>query len=363
MMRHCYKFGLFIVFLSLSAPRAFSQDLTGIWRGYFSSQSGYSQYKFELQLQQKNAFITGVSYSYLDTSFYGKATLTGSFSRASSTALVQEIKTVELRMSFGSVACIMKCKFEYVKSGREEFLEGTFSSMYETTDSLKGIIRGGNCGGGTVYLRKVPTSDFYVEPFLRNKIAARPPQIQQTPKTEKKEPPVVKTEPKTDRTETPPGNNDTKVTPRKEEPVSTIPETKPEEKRPEPELKKETAVVPLILKTRSNELTRTIFTDASDISISIYDNGEIDDDTVSVYLDNKLVLSQQRLSASPLTLKLKINSDNPLHELVLVADNLGRIPPNTSLMIVNAGDKRYEVRITSTEQKNALVRFVYRKPD
>jgi len=48
--------------------------------------------------------------------------------------------------------------------------------------------------------------------------------------------------------------------------------------------------------------------------------------------------------------------------LIMVAENLGRIPPNTSLMIVTAGDQRFEVRITSTEQKNALVRFKYVKP-
>jgi type IV secretory pathway VirB9-like protein len=39
----------------------------------------------------------------------------------------------------------------------------------------------------------------------------------------------------------------------------------------------------------------------------------------------------------------------------MVADNLGSIPPNTSLMIVTAKDKRYEVFISSTEQKNARV--------
>ena len=45
----------------------------------------------------------------------------------------------------------------------------------------------------------------------------------------------------------------------------------------------------------------------------------------------------------------------------MVAENLGRIPPNTSLMIVEAGEQRFEVRITSTEQKNAVVRFKYQK--
>jgi hypothetical protein len=56
-----------------------------------------------------------------------------------------------------------------------------------------------------------------------------------------------------------------------------------------------------------------------------------------------------------------MSEDNSEHVLVMVAENLGKIPPNTSLMIVNDGDKRYEVRITSTEQKNAMVRFRYQK--
>jgi hypothetical protein len=74
------------------------------------------------------------------------------------------------------------------------------------------------------------------------------------------------------------------------------------------------------------------------------------------------MLSHKRLSAAPITLTLKFNENDDEHEVVMVAENLGRIPPNTSLMVINAGDKRYQVQITSTEQKNAMVRFRYEKP-
>jgi type IV secretory pathway VirB9-like protein len=43
----------------------------------------------------------------------------------------------------------------------------------------------------------------------------------------------------------------------------------------------------------------------------------------------------------------------------MVADNLGRIPPNTALMIVTTGGKRYELFIASTEQRNAKVIIEY----
>jgi hypothetical protein len=130
---------------------------------------------------------------------------------------------------------------------------------------------------------------------------------------------------------------------------------------PKPVLSKP-ANKPTILKTRENSLVQTIIVNTEDVIVRIYDNGEIDDDTISVYLDDRLVLSKQRLTASALSIKLKMDEENPDHELVMVAENLGRIPPNTSLMIVSAGDKRFEVRITSTEQKNAMVRFRYVKP-
>ena len=99
------------------------------------------------------------------------------------------------------------------------------------------------------------------------------------------------------------------------------------------------------------------------VTVKLYDNGEIDGDTISVYLDKKIVLSSKGLTASPLIVKFKIDEENSEHELVMVAENLGRIPPNTSLMTVEAGEQRFDVRITSTEQKNAVVRFKYQKPN
>jgi hypothetical protein len=59
--------------------------------------------------------------------------------------LIREIKTVELKMDGGSSACIMKCIFQYERSGKEEFLEGTFTSKFEKDGAFNK--KGGNCGG------------------------------------------------------------------------------------------------------------------------------------------------------------------------------------------------------------------------
>ena len=87
----------------------------------------------------------------------------------------------------------------------------------------------------------------------------------------------------------------------------------------------------------------------------MYDNGTIDGDTVSIYHNNRLVVSKARLSQKAITFHIPLDAEHPRHELVMVAENLGSIPPNTSLMIVTSGNTREEVFISSSEQKNAKI--------
>jgi hypothetical protein len=102
-------------------------------------------------------------------------------------------------------------------------------------------------------------------------------------------------------------------------------------------------------------LVRKIETEECKINIDIYDNGTIDGDTVSIYHNNTLVRANQRLSQKPITLSIAVNPSDPHHEIIMVAENLGSIPPNTSVMIITTATNRSELMITSSEQKNARV--------
>lgn len=358
-MRIAARHFLFFAFVSIAffPLKGSSQNLTGIWRGWFTTESG-EQYKYELQIKQSASnHISGVSYSYLDTRFYGKATLSGSYIRKDKSALIQEIKTIEVKMSGGSVACIMKCLFNYSKSGKEEFLEGKFTSMYEKSDPLNDVKRGGNCGGGTIFLRKMPTSDFYVEPFLKHPTPQRKETTTTKPPahTTTKKPPTKTVT--TNKTTNKPPVAKNQVTPPKQDSVKRN-NTPVVVERPKeiPRIN-----IPQTTRSRENELVKTLTITNEEISVRLYDNGEVDGDSISVYLDGKPIVYNKGLSTVPITFKLKMDDTNPEHVLVMVAENMGRIPPNTSLMIVQDGDKRYQVSITSTEQKNAMVRFRYEK--
>ena len=99
--------------------------------------------------------------------------------------------------------------------------------------------------------------------------------------------------------------------------------------------------------------------DTGEIRLDFYDNAEIDGDSISVLVNKKLVLTHQRLTAKPITMYVRIDPQNTFQEIEMVAENLGSIPPNTALLIITAGKKRYQLFLSSTESKSAMVRFVY----
>jgi len=433
----------------------YAQNLTGIWRGTFYNPAeiamGGSKYRYEVQINNNGREAKGVTYSYQTTRFYGKASMVGVWSSSSKNLVLQEDDMLDLKITGGGDGCLMTCYLTYKKEDGKEYLEGTYTS-YNMNNKNQ------NCGGGRVFLEKVPDTDFELEDFLLKKTpekstpkvkpgqedflvkkpennttkppagAAKPPASgtkppATTPKTSSSaakppaskppastaktptpgakppaaKPPVSSTKPpatatKPPATATKPPATQPKTTTAGTKPPVTPPKTStantkstatppkttvtvPSKPPAEPEkvttetVKKNTEPVkpnpspvvppPPILKERKNELFKTITTNKRMIEVSFYDNGEIDGDTISVYNNNHLIASKKGLSAKPVVIKVELSDDNPEQDVVMVAENLGRIPPNTALMIVMAGDERFTVYLNSSEQKNAMVRFKY----
>ncbi len=113
--------------------------------------------------------------------------------------------------------------------------------------------------------------------------------------------------------------------------------------------------------TRTKKLMQEIPLSGDSIELRFYDNAEIDGDSIAIFLNNQLLYEHVLLSDKPYIIKLPVASLAPSNELVMVAENLGSIPPNTSLMVAVINGKRYEARLESTEQSSALIRFVKRE--
>ena len=117
----------------------------------------------------------------------------------------------------------------------------------------------------------------------------------------------------------------------------------------------------VILEKRNNELVKEITVDHDSISVTLYDNGIIDGDSITLIYNDKILTTHQLLTEKPLTFFIKIAPGNSRNELVMYAENLGSIPPNTALMIIYDGTKRYELNINSTKNSNGSVSFKLRE--
>lgn len=101
-----------------------------------------------------------------------------------------------------------------------------------------------------------------------------------------------------------------------------------------------------------------VFFRSDSLELSLYDNGEVDGDTVSVLLNGELILAKQGLKASAIkkTIYVPAGKTDSL-TLVLYAENLGKYPPNTGLLVVHDGDDVYQIRFSADLLQNAAVIF------
>lgn len=341
-----------------------SVNLTGIWRGYFLQKDFNplignfieEKYNYEIQINLlKNNAVEGVTYSYRTTAFYGKAAMHGLFTKKTGSVIIKELKMLELKIADMSDPCLMTCFLDYSKTNGKEILSGDFNSVNLKTKK--------NCGDGTVYLEKVKESNFEKEPFLlkkkpNNNLPQKNNSSANTPNTR---PLTAYSEiNKSTKSKFKPGAEDALITNNSEE--KEIPEPKKAEEPKFDNFNKNlvtTSPLPKVLTERTNVLVKKFPVSEGEILIELYDNGEIDNDTISIYHNGEPVVLNQRLSNTPLKVSIKVDPQHPNHELILVAENLGRIPPNSSLMTVTAGKKTYEVSLTSDLEKSAKIIFEY----
>jgi hypothetical protein len=110
--------------------------------------------------------------------------------------------------------------------------------------------------------------------------------------------------------------------------------------------------------SRTKILQNVIPIKGDSIELRFYDNAEIDGDSIAVFLNGRLLKEHILLAEEAYIMKIAVTDLQSDNELVMVAENLGTIPPNTSLMVAIVEDKRYEAHLQSNEGSSALVRLV-----
>ncbi len=368
MKKNLPLFILLILSLQLSA-----QNFTGQWKGQFTDKStsfvgwGGDRCDYVLEIECKGKNVTGYSYTYFSDGgkrYYTICKLKGTLDKASKYIEITETERTKTNVPVNIRNCFQIHKLTYFKQGDEQTLEGSW---------VPAPNQQGDCGFGTTVLsRRVlqKNSAFYnspvtkatkpkvAEPITKTNPKPAPPAVKVQPKQTTPQP-VVKTKPK--QTTTPPAV--------KKEPVNNLPSAKSSEIAksdvPDKDVShaldgKEKKPLDIKFEKRNSDLIKTIEIENETFTVALYDNGEIDGDSISLFFNGKLLLSHKRLGDKAISLKLNVEDDKDINELIMYAENLGSIPPNTALMVVKDGDKRYEARISSDLQKSGVIRFIHK---
>lgn len=349
-----------------------AQQIEGQWKGYFDSKgdivtTGSNNTEYVLELEINGTSVGGFSYSYFQgRRYYVICKLEGSYNKSTQSIRVTETERIKGNTPPDFTDCFQIHFLTWEKDGKVEKLVG----RWETAPGQLG-----GCGvGRTTLTRRTLSND--LAGFNKSTPLAKPAVPKsRIPLTAQKTKPTIKPKPTIAQSGKPkptvkqpvaiaakpqPRSNPVIPAPTpKTEPVVTSPVLpKPIQeapKLPAPEL------APLKgFEKRNSNLLKTIEIENETFTVDLYDNGEVDGDSVSVFYNGKLILSHKRLSDKALTITLPANSGKEVNELTMYAENLGEIPPNTALMVVKDGDNRYETRISSDLSKSGTIHFIHK---
>jgi hypothetical protein len=345
---------LIVLFFQLSVSKA--QNFTGQWKGKFVDKStsfmswGGDQCDYVLELEASGTKVSGFSYTYFNDGgkrYYTICRLTGFIKKGAKYVEVKEVERTKTNVPIHIKNCFQVHRLTYFKNGNDETLEGSWTPAPG---------QDGDCGQGTTVLsRRVLQS---TRPVFNNATARvdKPKTAPKISPVPKKNTPTKPTIAKVTPTVKPKVNTPAVV----DKPIAKINDIK---EKP-PVAKKDPLTIKNIpaagFEKRDINLIQTIEVEKETFTVDFYDNGDIDGDTVSVFFNGKLLLSHKKLTDKALSLTLDIDPNLNVNELVMYAENLGSIPPNTAVMIITDGGKRYEVRITSDLQKSGTIRFTHK---
>jgi hypothetical protein len=349
-----YPLRLFISILIISHSFANAQPITGFWKGKIDRKN------VELKIIKNGDSLTGTSYYYESLNSYRRYSIKGYFDDRDNSVVWWDDQLIEKK---GKGMLSPTASRPYLSTadfncpgGTKMYLNGR-AALKEKEEQDK----------GPVDLEKYSTPtfsdewDFVIENYT---VGTNDPElIERIDKMVFNKPQPLETAPPEKKTGKP-SSKELAIQP-KAKPLPD-PVKKESQVKKMPLQEPSVAAVPLSnlqkFTNRRKVVLKEIPVSSDSIELRFYDNAEVDGDSIAIFLNNRLLYEHVRLSDKAYTIMLPVGGLQDSNELVMVAENLGSIPPNTSLMVAMVDGQRYETRLESTEQTSAAIRFIRKPP-
>ncbi|MEY3178516.1 MAG: hypothetical protein RJB42_757 [Bacteroidota bacterium] len=380
-----------LLLFSAVTPLA-AQNISGQWIGKFTSEEdpGGGGTDYVLEIESNGGQLSGYSYTYFSIAgkrYFVICRLKGSYDKGSKSMVINEVETVKTNTPPDFENCHQSHQLTYLKQKDKESLIGKW----------KPAEKGSTCGKGFTELERkalvkektTKTEEETKKASVQKSTPAKKEVVQAKPNPpatspiKKTSPTTVQTAPKKPATtqktiekNTPP-KAETKNIITEEPPVSAPPKVAQQSVKDNYNEKKNSDKSALPIESakaknmsdnakekmskRTYQVIKVIEVTQPTIKVDIYDNGQVDGDVVSIYLNEKQLVSSKMLTAQPITLQIQVDDKEEIYDLIMYAESLGSIPPNTALMIVTTPTQRYEINISSNEQTSGAIRFKFKK--
>lgn len=132
--------------------------------------------------------------------------------------------------------------------------------------------------------------------------------------------------------------------------VSCFPPEKP---------RNDVSIIPESFNGRDNVDLGTVNIKNTNVTISVWDHGQIDGDIVSIYVNGKLFVTEEVLDGpnSPITFSTDLEYSG-YNYVLLYAHNEGSIPPNTCTISIDDGEVNQGFVLESNLLTNGAVNIV-----
>ncbi len=371
-----------LLFFCVISLQIAAQNLTGRWIGSFIANEDalINNYAYQIEIKENSSHqISAQTITQKGDQFYASAFARGSHSIKTNLVQIVETSFDQIKMADQLQACLMTNFLTYKVIDGHEILEGTYMST-----SLNGKR---NCGSGKIFLEKNETLLSFKKNNTGKKVKDEIQSTKIDTQISKSIPSnklIVSTTIKpinksTSATKTTPINNSNKIAANLN--IITEKQIDKAQSNPTTEIDTDEVIVenannitntaaqnsinnqpinlPWVLVGRENKLVKKIITNSKNISLDLFDNGTIDNDTIIVYDNKKLLINKKRLSYKSIHLEFEFSENIREHEVIIVAHNMGTVPPNTALLLYKDGKNRQEYFITSTNKINAKLLIVY----